>query len=244
MEEVGGDGFLFSMPNVSRRAAGGNRGRAGAGVAGARPGPRRLRAQAVPRQPAGILITGQKGCSMTKRDHWSRASHVLALGAAGATGRSGSRAGADAPLPEIPPIPEKLKGSGELRIADVSAAPCRTPNARPISSRSRSMSGIKVHDFPGADLNKVKAMVETGTVEWDVVQLSQGSVQEPAQARRLFREDRLRPGGHGDIEPVYRTDYALRHAGVGGGDGLSHRCVQRRGAGGLGGFLGHQEVPG
>ena len=30
MEEVGGDGFLFSMPNVSRRSAGRDRGRAGA----------------------------------------------------------------------------------------------------------------------------------------------------------------------------------------------------------------------
>lgn len=39
-----------------------------------------------------------------------------------------------------------------------------------------AMSGVKVHDFPGADLNKVKAMVDTGNIEWDVVQLSQGSV--------------------------------------------------------------------
>lgn len=28
-----------------------------------------------------------------------------------------------------------------------------------------AMSGVKVHDFPGADLNKVKAMVDTGNIE-------------------------------------------------------------------------------
>ena len=33
-----------------------------------------------------------------------------------------------------------------------------------------------MRDFPGADLNKVKAMVDTGNVEWDVVQLGRASI--------------------------------------------------------------------
>ena len=33
------------------------------------------------------------------------------------------------------------------------------------------------NDFAGSDLNKVKAMVETGNVEWDMVQLSRGTIR-------------------------------------------------------------------
>ena len=39
------------------------------------------------------------------------------------------------------------------------------------------MSGINTRDFAGADINKVKAMIETGNVEWDVVQLSRSTVK-------------------------------------------------------------------
>jgi len=39
MEEAGGDGFLFSLPNVNRPHSGGSGRRTGAGVAGPRPGP-------------------------------------------------------------------------------------------------------------------------------------------------------------------------------------------------------------
>jgi putative spermidine/putrescine transport system substrate-binding protein len=39
------------------------------------------------------------------------------------------------------------------------------------------LSGINTRDFAGADINKVKAMIETGNVEWDVVQLSRSTVK-------------------------------------------------------------------
>ena len=140
-----------------------------------------------------------------------------------------------------PPIPDKLKGTGELRIAGYGGT-AQDAERKAYFEPFGKMSGIKVHDFPGADLNKVKAMVETGNVEWDVVQLSHGSVTNLRKHGDYFEKIDYDLVDTANIEPVYRSDYALRHAGVGGGDGLSHRRVQGRGAGGLGGFLGHQEV--
>ena len=46
--------------------------------------------------------------------------------------------------------------------------------------------------FPGSDPTKIKAMVETGNVEWDMAQLSRGSIMNLQKTRRLLREDRLR----------------------------------------------------
>ena len=113
---------------------------------------------------------------MTKQGYGVGRRQVLALGAAASL--AGRRALADdAPLPAIPPIPEKLKGTGELRIAAYGGT-AQDAERKAYFQPFGEMSGVKVHDFPGADLNKVKAMVETGTVEWDVVQLGQGSVLE------------------------------------------------------------------
>ena len=55
MEEVGGDGFLFTRANMSRRTIAEVDRRPRAGAATTRTGAQRLRAQAVPRQSAGIL---------------------------------------------------------------------------------------------------------------------------------------------------------------------------------------------
>ena len=158
---------------------------------------------AVPRQSAGILT--DRPSTTPKRVHPCHSAtailgrrHLLALGAAGAAASFWELSGARRTTRRcrrLPPIPEKLKGTGEVRIADYGGTvqdAQRTAYYEPFEK----LSGIKVRDFAGADLNKVKAMVETGTVEWDVVQLSQGSVTNLTQARRLFREDRLRPGGH------------------------------------------------
>ena len=48
--------------------------------------------------------------------------------------------------------------------------------ARPMFQEFEKATGIKVRAFPGSDPTKVKAMVETGNVEWDMAQLSRGSI--------------------------------------------------------------------
>jgi putative spermidine/putrescine transport system substrate-binding protein len=133
--------------------------------------------------------------------------HVLALGAA-ASLASWRALAADVPLPTIPPIPEKLKGTGELRIAAYGGT-AQDAERKAYFQPFAEMSGVKVHDFPGADLNKVKAMVDTGNVEWDVVQLSQGSVKNLRKHGDYFEKIDYDLVDIANIEQVYRTDYSL-----------------------------------
>lgn len=147
---------------------------------------------------------------MTQRTNPLSRRHLLALGAAAAISPfQAYRALAQgAPLPELPPMPEKLKGSGELRIAAYGGTAQdaeRTAYFTPFGD----LSGIKVRDFAGADLNKVKAMVETGNVEWDVVQLSQGSVKNLMKHGDYFEKIDYDLVDTANIEPGYRTDYSL-----------------------------------
>jgi putative spermidine/putrescine transport system substrate-binding protein len=101
-------------------------------------------------------------------------------------------------LPDVPPIPEKLKGTGELRIATFGGFmqdSQKTAYFQPFEK----LSGIKVNDFAGSDFTKIKAMVDTNTVEWDVAQVSRGSVLNLMKKGEYF-------------EPI---DYDLIDTGVG-----------------------------
>ena len=105
---------------------------------------------------------------------------------------------ARAALPEVPPIPEKLKGTGELRIATFGGLMQESQKTAYFEPFEK-LSGIKVNDFAGSDFTKIKAMVDTNTVEWDLAQVSRGSV--------------LNLMKHGEyFEPV---DYDLIDPGVG-----------------------------
>ncbi|HUB48718.1 MAG TPA: ABC transporter substrate-binding protein [Acetobacteraceae bacterium] len=134
-----------------------------------------------------------------------RRRQALALGVA--TLASWRALAADVVLPDIPPIPAKLKGSGELRIAAYGGT-AQDAERKAYFQPFEAMSGIKVHDFPGADLNKVKAMVDTGTVEWDVMQLSQGSVANLRKHGDYFEKIDYDLVDTANIASMYRSDYA------------------------------------
>ena len=138
----------------------------------------------------------------------------LALGtAAGLAGMRGAHAqrAAAAPEPKLPEytsIPEKLKGTGEVRIAgyggtgqDASRKAYYEPFGR--------LSGITTKDFAGADINKVKAMVDTGSYEWDVVQLSRGVVHSLMKHGDYFEKIDYDLVDTANIDAVYRDPYAL-----------------------------------
>jgi len=84
-------------------------------------------------------------------------------------------AAAQAAWPEQTTIPDILKGSGEVRIATFGGTMQET-QIKAYFEPFEKISGIKVRYFPGSDPTKVKAMVETGNVEWDMAQLSRGSI--------------------------------------------------------------------
>ena len=70
------------------------------------------------------------------------------------------------------------------------------------------ISGIKVRAFPGSNPTKVKAMVETGNVEWDMAQLSRGSIMNLQKSGDYFEKidyDIIDPG----VDPAYRFEYGL-----------------------------------
>jgi putative spermidine/putrescine transport system substrate-binding protein len=142
-------------------------------------------------------------------DHSRR--RFLALGAGAATAPFlglGPLRAETVDLVPLTSIPEKLKGSGELRIAAYGGTAQdaeRTAYFEPFEK----LSGIKTRDFAGADLNKVKAMVDTGNVEWDVVQLSQGSVRNLLKKGDYFEKIDYDLVDTANIDPAYRSEFGL-----------------------------------
>jgi putative spermidine/putrescine transport system substrate-binding protein len=126
-----------------------------------------------------------------------------------ATPLLGQAARAQAPeLVEITSIPENLKGSGELRVVGFGGS-AQDAQRRAYFEPFEKLSGIKVRDIAGADLNKVKAMVDTGNVEWDVVQLSRSSVRNLQKRGEYFEKIDYDLVDTASIEPAYRYEYSL-----------------------------------
>lgn len=143
---------------------------------------------------------------MTNPLHLSRR-HTLALGAA-ASFASWRALAQDVALPEVTSLPEKLKGSGEVRVVGYGGT-MQTAQRTAYNDPFEKLSGIKVRDFAGADLNKVKAMVDTGNVEWDVVQLSRGSVKNLMKRGDYFEKIDYELVDTANIDAVYQYEYAL-----------------------------------
>lgn len=82
---------------------------------------------------------------------------------------------ATAALPEITDVPEKLMGSGEVIVASWGGA---VLDAQLISTIEpfQELTGISVTVAESPDPSKIKAMVDTGNIEWDVVWLGLGDV--------------------------------------------------------------------
>jgi putative spermidine/putrescine transport system substrate-binding protein len=80
------------------------------------------------------------------------------------------------PLPEYKDgIPENLKGSGEVRVQSWGGA-FQDAQREAYFKPFQELSGIKVIESEGPDPSKVKAMVDTGNVEQDVVQMDRSDI--------------------------------------------------------------------
>ena len=110
-----------------------------------------------------------------------------------------TRARAD--LPDVPPLAEKLKGSGELRIATFGGFMQEVQKKAYFEPFER-LSGIKVIDFAGSDFTKVKAMVDTNTVQWDLLQTSRGAI-----ANLQKRGDYFEPIDYSLIDPGVSEEF-------------------------------------
>lgn len=79
------------------------------------------------------------------------------------------------PLPDITSIPDDLKGSGSVTVCSYGGA---FQDAQRIAyfKPFEKLSGIKVNEAEGPDIAKVKAMVDSGNIEWDVAEFDRSSV--------------------------------------------------------------------
>jgi putative spermidine/putrescine transport system substrate-binding protein len=114
---------------------------------------------------------------------------------------------AQAAWPELTSVPDILKGSGEVRIATFGGTMQETQR-KAYFEPFEKQTGIKVRDFAGSDPTKIKAMVETGNVEWDMAQLSRGSIMNLQKRGDYFEKidyDIVDP----DVDKAYRFDYGL-----------------------------------
>ncbi|MHC1948346.1 ABC transporter substrate-binding protein [Bradyrhizobium sp. UFLA06-06] len=106
-------------------------------------------------------------------------------------------AGAQSALPDQK-IPDILKGSGELRIAGYGGIG-QEAQRRAYFEPFEKATSIKVRDFTDADGAKVKAMVDTGNVEWDLVGAGRGTIMSLMKTGDYFE----------------KIDYSLIDDGVG-----------------------------
>lgn len=116
-------------------------------------------------------------------------------------------AGAQAALPTQTTIPDILKGSGEVRVAGYGGT-MQEAQRKAIYEPFERASGIKVRDFAGADWSKVKAMVETGNVEWDLVHLARTSIMNLMKTGDYFEKIDYSLVDDGVSKP-YRFEYGL-----------------------------------
>jgi putative spermidine/putrescine transport system substrate-binding protein len=79
------------------------------------------------------------------------------------------------PLPEYEGIPENLKGSGEVRVQSWGGT-FQDAQREAYFKPFQELSGITVIESEGPDTSKIKAMVDTGNVEQDVIQEDRSSV--------------------------------------------------------------------
>ncbi|MVT55898.1 extracellular solute-binding protein [Bradyrhizobium yuanmingense] len=112
---------------------------------------------------------------MGKKNHINRRSALAVISAALAAPFVIRSAGAQSVLPEQTTVPDILKGSGEVRIATFGGA-VQEAQQKAWYEPFEKATGIKVRLFPGTNVAKTKAMVDTGNIEWDLADTSRGGI--------------------------------------------------------------------
>ena len=82
---------------------------------------------------------------------------------------------AEPALPAITSIPDALKGSGTVRVCSYGGA-LQAAQRAAYFKPFEELTGIKVVEAEGPDVAKVKAMVDTGNMEYDVGEFDRSSV--------------------------------------------------------------------
>lgn len=116
---------------------------------------------------------------------------------------------ADEPaLPEITSVPDKLKGSGEVRVCSWGGA-LQDAQRKAYFKPFEELCGIRVIESSGPDLAKVKAMVDTGNVEYDVGEFDRADVINLEKKGNYWEPIDYSLVDTGNISPDFRYKYSL-----------------------------------
>lgn len=113
-----------------------------------------------------------------------------------------------ADLPKITSIPDRLKGSGTVRVCSYGGA---LQDAQRIAyfKPFEELSGIRVIESEGPDPAKVKAMVDTHNPEYDVSELDGGDVLNLMSKGDYFEEIDYSLFDTANIDSVFRFKYYI-----------------------------------
>ena len=148
------------------------------------------------------------------RRHFMRLTARLGLGAGAAAAFSKMigpplALAADPPdLPEITSIPERLKGSGVVRVCSYGGA-FQDAQRKGYFEPFERLSGIKVIESQGPDPVKVKAMIDTKNVEYDVGEFDRASVINLQKKGDYWEEIDYSLVDIAGIDKAFQYKYAL-----------------------------------
>lgn len=143
-----------------------------------------------------------------------RTSGRLALGAAALASLGKVFAASDAlaadpaNLPELKSIPENLKGNGVVRVCSYGGA-FQEAQRKAYFEPFERLSGIKVVESEGPDPVKVKAMVDTKNVEWDVAEFDRADIINLERKGAYWEEIDYSLVDTANIDAAFRYKFAL-----------------------------------
>ncbi len=113
-----------------------------------------------------------------------------------------------AALPDITSVPDKLKGSGVVRVCSWGGALQKAQRAAYFEPFEK-LCGIKVIESEGPDAVKVKAMVDTGNVEYDVGEFDRSDVINLQKKGDYWEPMAYDLFDTQNIDPAYRYKYSI-----------------------------------
>jgi putative spermidine/putrescine transport system substrate-binding protein len=113
-----------------------------------------------------------------------------------------------ADLPAITDFPEKLKGSGVVRVCSYGGA-FQAAQRAAYFKPFEELSGIKVIESEGPDIAKVKAMVDTKNIEYDVGEYDRASILNLQRKGDYWEEIDYSLFDTDNIDAAFRYKYSI-----------------------------------
>jgi putative spermidine/putrescine transport system substrate-binding protein len=111
-------------------------------------------------------------------------------------------------LPEITSVPDNLKGSGEVRVCSYGGA-FQAAQREAYFKPFEQLCGVKVVESEGPDVAKVKAMVDTQTIEYDIGEFDRADIINLEKKGDYWEKIDYSLFDTTHIPAVYRYPYAV-----------------------------------